>query len=206
MIKEKINRREIKAAETKNKIYHCADNLFRQYGFDKVSVDSIVEQVGISKGAFYVHFDSKDALLAELITEYVNKLDFNYRSFLLSLPEGTSASEKLISLVGRVSNHITCDIGYELIKITYRIQIDRTFSTDMLLNHNRDIYCVFNELIVEGIQNGEFKTETQADIIADHFIMAMRGFTYEWCIRYPDFNLKDQLLKHFEILLSGIKK
>jgi hypothetical protein len=33
----------------------------------------------------------------------------------------------------------------------------------------------------------------------------MRGLTYEWCMRYPDFDLKSQAITHFEVLLMGIK-
>ena len=203
---KKINGRTIKAAETKNKIYQCAVQLFREYGFDQVSVDSIAEKAGISKGAFYVHFDSKDALLASIIEEYVNELDMNYQMYLKSFPSDAAASYILISLVEKIVDNIACDIGYDLIKIAYRIQIDRTINTGILLNHDRELYKTFSILVDRGMRQGEFKTEIPAETIADHLVMAIRGFTYEWCIRYPDFDLKNQLHQHFEILLSGIKR
>ena len=59
-----------------------AAKLFKKYGFADVSVDSIVEKAGVSKGTFYVHFDSKDALIVALTADYVNELDFDYKSFL----------------------------------------------------------------------------------------------------------------------------
>lgn len=205
MSTKKINVRKLKAAETKDKIFHCADELFRENGFEKVSVDSIVEKAGISKGAFYIHFDSKDALLAAFITEYVNKAELDYKLFLESFPGKASASDILISFVDKIAEIIAYKVGYILIKNAYRIQIDRSINTDILLNHNRDVYKIFSKLVDRGMQQGEFKTEIPADVIADHLIMAIRGFTYEWCIRYPEFNLKDQLHQHFEIILSGIK-
>ncbi len=206
MVKEKISFRKIKAAETKNKIYKCSDQLFRKYGFEKVSVDAIVEKAGISKGAFYVHFDSKDSLIVSLIMEYVCKLDLDYRSFYESFPDDTAASKILLSLIGEIAEIIVNKIGYNLIKNVYRIQIDRPVDTNILWENNRDIYKTVSVLITRGIQRGEFKSELTADAIAYHFVMAMRGLTYEWCIRYPDFDLEEQLLKHFEILLAGIKK
>lgn len=205
MSTKKINVRKIKAAETKDKIFHCADELFRENGFEKVSVDSIVEKAGISKGAFYIHFDSKDALLAAFITEYINKAELDYKLFLESFPGNASASDILISLVDKIAEIITYKVGYILIKNAYRIQIDRTINTDILLNHNRDVYKIFSKLVNRGIQQEEFKMAIPADVIADHLVMAIRGFTYEWCIRYPDFNLKDQLHQHFQIIMSGIK-
>ncbi|MCI1930875.1 MAG: TetR/AcrR family transcriptional regulator [Clostridia bacterium] len=203
---QKTESRRRNAPETRRKIYQCADELFRQYGFEKVSVDSIVEKAGISKGAFYVHFPSKDSLMSALIAEYVNKSDFNYRTFEKSFPDDTSVFHILIALVEKIADNIADNVGYNLIKIAYRIQIERKPGTDFLLDYNRDIYSLFRDLVNRGIQSGEFKTEIPVDVIADHFVMALRGLTYEWCIRYPDFDLKKQFREHFEILLSGIKK
>lgn len=206
MKSQKISSRKLKAAETKNKIYESADQLFRENSFEQVSVDSIVEKAGISKGAFYVHFDSKDALLAAYIENYVNKVDLDYQFYLESFSVNASASDILISLVEKIADKISYDVGYELIKIAYRIQLDRTINTDMLLSYKRDIYKIFSSLVDRGIRQGEFKPEITAEIVADHLVTVLRGFTYEWCIRYPSFNLKDQLHQHFLILLSGIKK
>lgn len=206
MKEQQTQGRKAKAAGTKSKILDSADELFRQCGYEQVSVDAIVEKAGISKGAFYVHFDSKDVLLAALIAEYVNKLDFGYKSFPDSFPSDASAGDILIALAEKTADDLACKIGYSLIKIAYRIQLDRTISTDVLLSHNRALYRTFSEVIARGMQRGEFASEVPPEAVADHFVMALRGFTYEWCIRYPDFDLKNQLHRHFEILLSGIKK
>jgi AcrR family transcriptional regulator len=206
MESKKINGKKLQGAETKKKIYESADLLFREYGFDNVSVDSMVEKAGISKGSFYVHFDSKDALTAALIEEYVNKLDLSYKAFLGALPDSARTSTILLSLVGKIADIISDNIGYNLIKLAYRIQIDRNIGTGVLLSYGRDIYGVFSDLIRRGIQQGEFRAELDAATTAEQLVTVLRGFTYEWCTRYPDFNLKEQILKHFEMLLSGLKK
>lgn len=198
--------RKIKAAETKNNIYRSAYELFRQYGFEQVSVSSIVEKAGISKGAFYVHFESKDSLVGAMISEYIHKLDINYRTFLESFTNDTSASDIMMALVEKIADNIACDLGYTIIKFAYRLQIDRTIDTDVLLNHGREIYHTFSNLVSLGMQQGEFKTDIPAEVIADHLVMSLRGYTYEWCIRYPDFDLKKNYLQQFQILLYGIKK
>ena len=38
-----------------------------QYGYKKTSVDDLCKQVGISKGAFYLFFESKEALFCEVL-------------------------------------------------------------------------------------------------------------------------------------------
>ncbi|MEA4954692.1 MAG: TetR/AcrR family transcriptional regulator [Pseudoflavonifractor sp.] len=202
---KKINGKKLQGAETKKKIIECADALFREYGFENVSVDSIVEKAGISKGGFYVHFESKDALISVLIAEYVKRLELGYKAFIGALPDGVETSALLLSLVGKISDVITDNIGYNLIKLAYRIQIDQNINTGVLLSYGRDIYTLFDELIKRGVRRGEFKAELDTKASAEQFVTVLRGFTYEWCIRYPEFQLKDELLRHFNMLLSGIK-
>lgn len=206
MEEKKINRKTLQGAETKKKIIESADLLFREYGFENVSVDTIVEKAGISKGGFYVHFDSKDALTAVLISEYVKYADLSYETFIETFPDNTETSVILLSLVEKIADLITDRVGYNLIKLAYRIQIDRNIDTDMLLSYSRDIYGMFDKLIRRGIRRGEFGAELDTETTAEQFVTVLRGFTYEWCIRYPNFQLKDELLRHFHQLLFGIKK
>lgn len=204
--KEKTSHRKKQANETKNKIYKTAGGLFRKHGFENVSVDSIVEAAGVAKGSFYVHFDSKYSLATALINDYVSEVDLDYKSYIGSFDDHSTASDILISLVGNIADIINLTIGYDNMKTVYKAQITKTINTDAVMSYNREIYKLFSDIISKGIQQGEFKTDISADILTRHFIMAIRGITYEWCIRYPDFDLKEQALNHFEILLSGIKK
>ncbi len=206
MEEKRMNGRKLQGAATKKKIIESADLLFRKYGFENVSVDSIVEKAGISKGGFYVHFASKDALTAVLISEYVRHADLSYEAFVKTFPDSTETSEILLSLIEKVADVITDRVGYNLIKIAYRIQIDRNIDPAALLSYSRNIYGVFSKLIQRGIRRGEFRAGLDAEKIAGQFVIVLRGFTYEWCIRHPDFSLKDALLRHFEMLLSGIEK
>lgn len=206
MDKGKPNNRKVKAAETRQKIYESADQLFQKYGFESVSVDSIVEMAGVSKGSFYVYFESKNSLIEALITDFVYKLDLDYKSFISSFAAGMSASDMLITLVEKIADIMTNSIGYNHIKIIYQVQITKTQNTDAILGYNRDLYKILGDIITRGIQQGEFKTDIYAETIANHFIICIRGLTYEWCVRYPDFDLRNQVVEHFKILLSGIKK
>lgn len=197
--------RKLQAAATKKRIYDTAVILFEEYGIENVSVDSIVEKAGISKGGFYVHFASKDALLTEMINEYVSKLDLSYQSFVESFSDSAKASDVILALVDQIADTME-KIGYDLMKLTYRIHIDQNNRNDQLLSPDRDIYKTFSTLVQRGIQQGEFQAGLPAEMVSDQFVIALRGFVYEWCIRYPEFHLKNQLHKHFELLLYGMQK
>lgn len=49
-------------AKSRDKILDAAVDLFSRYGFDKVSIGQIMKSAKMTHGAFYAHFESKDAL------------------------------------------------------------------------------------------------------------------------------------------------
>jgi AcrR family transcriptional regulator len=201
-----MNTRKLNALETRNKIYNAAKNLFKKYGFENVSVDSIVEAAGVAKGSFYVHFDTKDSMVAEFISDYVNKIDADYKSYIDSFDARTSASDILLCLIEKITDILIHEIGYAQIRTLYKIQITKTADIDAVLSYNREIYKLFHDILSKGIQQKEFKTDIPIEELTKHCMVAIRGITYEWCIRYPDFDYKEEALQHFCILLSGIKK
>jgi len=71
-------------AETRKRILSAAARLFRERGYDGVGVDAIMNEVGLTAGGFYSHFDSKETLFSEAIAT--------------ALAEGKSASAALAGM------------------------------------------------------------------------------------------------------------
>jgi len=59
-----------KGTALKNKILETAHLFFSEKGYDKTSVNDIINKLGISKGAFYHYFNSKDEVLDAIILGY----------------------------------------------------------------------------------------------------------------------------------------
>lgn len=53
--------------ERRQRILDVTADLIVHYGYDKTTVSDIAREAGISKGAIYLHFDSKETLFEELI-------------------------------------------------------------------------------------------------------------------------------------------
>ena len=51
--------------QSKDKILDCAASLFANFGFDGVSIDQIMEEAGLTRGAFYAHFKSKEDVYSQ---------------------------------------------------------------------------------------------------------------------------------------------
>jgi AcrR family transcriptional regulator len=65
-----VNRRDKQKAETFVDIMRSAEELFMKQGFEKTSMRQIAERSGLTKGALYHHFDSKEALLDRICAEH----------------------------------------------------------------------------------------------------------------------------------------
>lgn len=67
-----------------------AAKLFLIYGFDKATVADIANEAGVSKGAVYLHFESKDALLEALIMRELQAYAFSWVEAVEADPHGGS--------------------------------------------------------------------------------------------------------------------
>lgn len=54
-------------AEVRTRILSGASALFRDKGFAGVSIDAVMAEAGLTRGAFYAHFKTKDSLFTKVI-------------------------------------------------------------------------------------------------------------------------------------------
>ena len=54
---------------TRDKLITAANRLFYEHGFHATGLDQIIDEVGVSKTAFYKHFESKDDLAIAVLQE-----------------------------------------------------------------------------------------------------------------------------------------
>ncbi len=198
--------RKIKANQTKQKIFESAAKLFSSNDYNEVSIDSIVQMAGVAKGSFYVHFTSKDALVRALINDQVEKADNDYKSLLASLPDDVPAETVLFSMIEKITDVLIEKIGCDKMRAVYKAQITKDIDTGVVTSYNREIYSIFSDVLERGIRRGEFITDMPLEILTKHLMMAIRGITYEWCVRYPEFDYKAQLLQHFKLIMAGLRK
>ena len=64
-----------RSEETKARILEAAVKQFSVSGYNKASVDSICEQAGVSKGAFYHHFQTKQDVFLALLDGWLQTFD-----------------------------------------------------------------------------------------------------------------------------------
>jgi AcrR family transcriptional regulator len=65
-----LNRRDKQKAETFTDIMRSAEELFMRQGYEKTSIQQIADHAGLTKGALYHYFDSKEALLERMCADH----------------------------------------------------------------------------------------------------------------------------------------
>jgi len=82
--------------EKKASILAVSAELIASEGYDRASMAMIGRRCGVSKALLYHYYDSKQALLFAILSEY---LDF-LRASLADIPEGLTPAKRLRALVG----------------------------------------------------------------------------------------------------------
>ncbi len=83
--------------ETKKRILQAAQQLFAKNGYDATGVAEICTAAAVSKGAFYHHFPSKQAVFLALLEDWLSVVDLQTASLLAG---GQTVSEGLVRSAG----------------------------------------------------------------------------------------------------------
>lgn len=87
-----------KGTALKAKILETAHLLFSEKGYDKTSVNDIINKLNISKGAFYHYFNTKDEVLDDIIMNYSTEVvDMLYEIAYDSSLNGLDKYKKMFS-------------------------------------------------------------------------------------------------------------
>jgi AcrR family transcriptional regulator len=116
MRKNHIDKRKVQGAGTKKKLYDIAARLFKERSISDVSIEDITDEAGVTKGAFYVHFASKDALISLLIEDSVSRADTDYKAFLEGLPDDMPCASAMLALAGKIADTLSNSVGCDIMK------------------------------------------------------------------------------------------
>ena len=159
--------------ETIERIITAAMQLFNEKGFEKTSMQDIIESSEMSKGAIFYHFNSKEEIfetVMEMQYEHVNQLMLNW----LSEMDGLTAREKIIMIIkNNINDKDLLETNEEMLKIGAE-------SPHLILAHmKRNISHgapILAKVIREGIIDGSLSTD-YPDEVAELFL----HLTNYWC-------------------------
>ena len=198
----KLTPRQIKAQKTKENLLEAGLKLFHEKGFDHVTVESIAKACNVSKGAFYVHFNSK----YDIFLEKFKDIDDFYLSFVPSIPNEISASDKILLFFKGQLTYLRDDLGKELIRTVYTSALSLTMNENhYLTSPDRNLYKIILDFVEEGVQAGEFRKGLTADYISMLVTRCMRGTIYDWIIFGDRLDPVEEIHKFTSTILDGLK-
>jgi AcrR family transcriptional regulator len=88
--------------ETTSRILQAAIDCFAREGYDGTGVAEICESAGVSKGAFYHHFPSKQSIFLALLEQWLAILDMQLNTVRESSNTAAEALDRIAGLSGMV--------------------------------------------------------------------------------------------------------
>lgn len=161
----------------KREILDSALDCFAKKGFQVATIDDIVKRSGISKGAIYNYFKSKDEIYLELMRE---QTETNNAKLLEKLSNLRTAKEKLIYLFGI---YIGMDPYEEdrrkiiIVHLEFTLYSSRSDEINKILKERGRKFFIqlIIEIIEEGQRLGEFRRNVELQVIANMFWTLMDG-------------------------------
>lgn len=189
-----------RSKNTKKKIVSAAWRLFYEQGYDHTTIEEIIARSGTSKGSFYHYFDGKDALLSSLSFLF----DEKYEELLEQLEPEMHSFDKLLFLNQELFSLIENTIPLDLLARLYSTQLV-TKGERHLLDHSRIYYRLLRQLVTEGQERGQLRTDLSVGEITKLYALCERGLMYDWCICNGDYSLKNYAKTTLPLLLSQIR-
>lgn len=149
--------------ERKREFVDTALHLFLERGYERTSINTIIEAVGVTKGAFYHYFKSKEEILDCITDEYAE----NFANGVLPIYEDPdlNALEKLNQ--GFLKAQLVREEHRELLLRLFGFMnrdenlLFRKRFTEKVLNRVKQSYT---RMIYQGISEGIFQTEYPEEV------------------------------------------
>lgn len=147
------------------RLLSAATKLFAHKGFDRTSVQEIVAAAGVTKGAMYHYFDSKDDLLSEIYGRVLRlQTDQLEKVAATEAPVRDRLRQAAVDVV--VSTIENLDDTTIFLQSMHQLSPDKSKAVRA---ERRRYHDRFRSLIEEGERAGVFRADKPADIVVDFF-------------------------------------
>jgi AcrR family transcriptional regulator len=160
-------------ARTRARIVDAARRLFNRHGFEQVTIDRIMAEAGLTRGAFYHHFGSKTQLYAEAVASFATCNPFAIRTAgdagRIGDPRRLARMLVDIYLSDEVLENpdLHCPL-YALPGDVARAGLKPQQAYTDLIHGMRHIYCA----ALKGVRDAERRAETMVSLCVGGMVLA----------------------------------
>ena len=163
------SKKEPRAEATRRAIVESAAVSFYNDGYTHSSLNEMCARAGVTKGAMYFHFSTKEDLAESLINDYLALVNDVYEN--LTGMSGTGL-EVLIdwtfSVFKALSGSLVALAGSRLIQ-------EFGSHNPASKRYSENLAAVACKQIESAIENGDAVTELEPAVLADNLVMQLRG-------------------------------
>jgi AcrR family transcriptional regulator len=192
-----------RSAQTKNSIMEAATALFAREGYEATGVAEICERAGVSKGAFYYHFDSKENVFLTLIDTWLTTLEKSLNDITFqakSVPEGLL---EMAGMMQPVFDNNQYFMGLFLELWTHANRNDKVRQATVA--PYRRFEETFTRLIQRGIDEGSID-DVEPEIAGQLLLSLSSGLFLQASLEPDQVNWGKKLQESIVILINGLKR
>ncbi len=166
---------QARAEATRRRILDSAIDLFSELGYGETGLADVLARAGVSKGAFYYHFDSKEAVAVAIIEDFRRR---NTETVLEHADRSTPLLDRIIVATFVSAAMIESDqaarIGNQLLQSLGQVssvasQIYREWTTDFITNLTKAIERIGPR---PGVDPAEFAEAMWVGVLGCHLLSA----------------------------------
>ncbi|MBN1814896.1 MAG: TetR/AcrR family transcriptional regulator [Anaerolineae bacterium] len=189
-----MTKRQEQALETKNRIYNAAIDLMDRKGFENITIADISNAAGVSVGAFYHYFESKNDILAEIF----RKADEYFSTEVISSLKKESVPEQIVEYFDHYARFNVAS-GVEMTQQLFSPKIK------FFAKEDRPMLTILQDLIRRGQKKGEIRADTSSEEIVRFLFVMARGVVFEWSLYDGGYDLETTMHKYIERLVSTLR-
>ena len=165
-MEEKISRRERKKIQSKHAILQAAVHVFRTKGFQDTSIADIMNAADLGIGTFYNYFESKEEVLRCVLDRLVEGVNASLEEFLQQPRTSAEILEKTVMLSAELltNNRFVLPLFLSASNLSGMPEGAIEPSAD-----SSEFRKLFDHIILEGQQAGEFRRDIPAEVITEMF-------------------------------------
>ncbi|MCC3267099.1 TetR/AcrR family transcriptional regulator [Arthrobacter gengyunqii] len=190
----------MKTLNIKEELTRVSVDLFATQGYAKTSVQQIVDAAGVTKGALYHYFDSKDDLLFDiydriLTLQHRNLEEITARNLPVEETVRLACEDVLITSIEWIRE------GAVFFRSQHMLSPDRM---EEVKARRRSYSEVFGALIIRGQAEGIFRSDIPTAVLVANFFANPHYLSYWYQPHGP--LTKQQVAKHVtDLYLAGLR-